>query len=164
MNKIDNIIEADIDKQSKISLKDSILKLIWRESQISRAEISRQLNLSRSTVTEIIKELLSTGFVAEVGSGESSGGRKPIVLEFQDDAKFILGIDIGATHISVALTNLRGNLLTWKEIKHPVREDPRRTWKSSGQPFETSKTTTHSTSWLMLSILFRRPYFPESWS
>ena len=129
MHRITSNAETQIDQQSELSLKDSVLRLNWREHQISRAEISRQLNLSRSTVTEIIKELLPTGLVAEVGNGESSGGRKPILLQFQDDAKVILGIDIGATHVSVAMTNLRGKLLLWKEKEYPVREDPEGTYK-----------------------------------
>ena len=129
MHRITSNAETQIDQQSELSLKDSVLRLNWREHQISRAEISRQLDLSRSTVTEIIKELLPTGLVAEVGNGESSGGRKPILLEFQDDAKVILGIDIGATHVSVAMTNLRGKLLLWKEKEYPVREDPEGTHK-----------------------------------
>jgi predicted NBD/HSP70 family sugar kinase len=123
MHRITSTAETQIDQQIDFSLKDSVLRLIWREHQISRAEISRQLDLSRSTVTEIVKELLTTGLIAEVGIGKSSGGRKPIVLEFQDDAKVILGIDIGATHVSVAMTNLRGKLLFWKEKDFPVRED-----------------------------------------
>ncbi len=129
MHRINSTAENKIDPQITLSLKDSILRLIWREHKISRAEISRQLDLSRSTVTEIIKELLPTGLVAEVGSGESSGGRKPILLQFQDDAKVILGIDIGATHVSVAMTNLRGKLLLWKEQDYPVRENPEGTHK-----------------------------------
>ncbi len=128
MKKIRSKPETEIDQQNKISLKDSVLRLIWREHQISRADISRRLNLSRSTVTEIIKELLPSGFIAEVGSGESSGGRRPIVLEFQDNARAILGIDIGATHVSVALTNLRGSLIFWEEKKFPVRKDPEGTY------------------------------------
>jgi predicted NBD/HSP70 family sugar kinase len=123
MHRINSTAENKIDPQITLSLKDSILRLIWREHQVSRADISRQLDLSRSTVTEIVKELLKTGLVAEVGIGKSSGGRKPIVLEFQDEAKVILGIDIGATHVSVAMTNLRGDLLFWKEREYPVRED-----------------------------------------
>jgi glucokinase-like ROK family protein len=118
-----------LDSYKKHSLTDYILRLIWRDHQISRAEIAKKLGLSRSTVTEIVKELLQTGFIAEIGSGVSSGGRCPVVLEFQDNSKFIIGIDIGATHISIAVTNLRGKLLTWNEIKHPVREDPKGTWK-----------------------------------
>ncbi|RMH69387.1 MAG: ROK family transcriptional regulator [Gemmatimonadetes bacterium] len=109
-------------------LPDSILRLIWREHQISRAEIARQMNLSRSTVTEIVKELLETGFVVEVGRGKSSGGRRPILLEFQDDARVILGVDIGATHVAVVLINLRGNVLAWREECFSVRTDPQGTW------------------------------------
>jgi predicted NBD/HSP70 family sugar kinase len=129
MHRITSTAETQIDQQIDFSLKDSILRLIWRDYHISRAEISRQLDLSRSTVTEVVKELLNTGLIAEVGIGKSSGGRKPIVLEFQDDAKVILGIDIGATHVSVAMTNLRGKLLFWKEKQYPVREDSEGTHK-----------------------------------
>jgi len=75
-------------------------------------------------VTEIVKELINTGFVKEVGTGESKGGRKPIELEFQHANRCVLGVDIGATHISVALTDLRGALLEWREVKHNVRNDP----------------------------------------
>lgn len=129
MHRINSTAENIIDPYITLSLKDSVLRLIWREHQISRAEISRQLNLSRSTVTEIIKELLPTGLIAEVGIGVSSGGRKPILLQFQDDAKVIMGIDIGATHVSVAMTNLRGKLLLWKEKEFPVRDDPEGTYQ-----------------------------------
>lgn len=129
MHRINSIKHIEKDQQNILSLKDSILRLIWREHQISRAEISRRLNLSRSTVTEIVKELLETNLIAETGIGESNGGRKPIVLEFQDDAKVIFGIDIGATHVSVAMTNLRGKLLFWKEREFNVREDSEGTYE-----------------------------------
>jgi len=103
---------------------DSVLRLIWQEKNTSRADIARHLCLSRSTVSEIVDNLLKTGLIKEVGAGKSSGGRRPIVLEFQDDARWILGVDLGATHVSVALTNLRGKVLAWKEKDHPVRTDP----------------------------------------
>jgi predicted NBD/HSP70 family sugar kinase len=105
-------------------LRRDIVELVWREKQISRAEIARRLDLSRSTVSEIVADLLSTRLVAEVGSGESLGGRRPIVLEFQDDAYGILGVDMGASHIGVALTDLRGHVVAWEEQPHPVRTDP----------------------------------------
>lgn len=101
-----------------------VLQLIWREQHISRAEIARQRELSRSTVSLIVDELLKLGLVQEVGVGESRGGRRPIVLRFNDDAAVILGVDLGATHVAVTLTNLRGTVLSWETRKHPVREDP----------------------------------------
>jgi glucokinase-like ROK family protein len=101
-----------------------VLQLIWREQQISRAEIARQTGLSRSTVSDIVGELLRTHLVAEVGDGPSKGGRRPIVLQFQDDEGAILGIDMGAAHIAVALVNLRGHVVAWEHSSHPVRADP----------------------------------------
>jgi predicted NBD/HSP70 family sugar kinase len=98
--------------------------MIWRERRISRAEIARRTGLSRSTVSAIVSDLLPTGLVAEVGAGTSRGGRRPIVLEFQDDSYRLLGIDMGATHVSAALTDLRGNVLSWEKRDHPVRDDP----------------------------------------
>lgn len=105
-------------------LADAVLRLIWQERRISRAEIARLASLSRSTVSEIVSEILPMGIVAEVGEGLSQGGRRPIVLEFQDDACVILGVEMGATHVVVALTDLRGRVLAWESREHPVRTDP----------------------------------------
>jgi predicted NBD/HSP70 family sugar kinase len=105
-------------------LADAILRMIWQERRISRAEIARLAGLSRSTVSEIINEILPLGIVAEVGEGPSQGGRRPIVLEFQDDACVILGIEMSATHVVVVLTDLRGHVLAWESREHPVRTDP----------------------------------------
>jgi glucokinase-like ROK family protein len=98
--------------------------MIWREKEISRAEIARRAELSRSTVSEIVDALLPTGLIAEVGTGPSAGGRRPIVLRFQTEAFVILGVELGASHVAVALTDLGGRVLAWEERDHPVRTDP----------------------------------------
>lgn len=105
-------------------LANSVRRLVWKVKRTTRADIARQTGLSRSTVSEIVESLLKTGLVAEAGAGRSRGGRRPIVLEFQDEAGCILGVDLGATHVSVVLTDLRGHVLSWKEQRHPVRTDP----------------------------------------
>jgi glucokinase-like ROK family protein len=104
---------------------DSNLRLIWKEQRISRAEISRRTGLSRSTVSDTVDALFPTGLIAEVGVGPSNGGRPPVVLEFQDDAYAILGVDLGAGHVTVVLTDLRGKVLAWEHRTHAVRTDPR---------------------------------------
>lgn len=105
-------------------LADAVLRLIWKERGISRAEIARNAHLSRSTVSEIVNEILPMGLIVEGGEGPSRGGRRPIVLEFRDDACVILGVEMGATHVAVALTDLRGRVLDWQTREHPVRDDP----------------------------------------
>ncbi len=106
------------------ALADAVLRLIWEERTISRAEIARRANLSRSTVSELVGFLISTELVSEAGIGESRGGRRPINLEFQDDACGIIGVDMGATHVTVVLTNLRGRVLASQYREWPVRADP----------------------------------------
>lgn len=105
-------------------LADAVLRLIWQERRLSRAEIARKAGLSRSTVSEIVNEILPLGIVAEVGEGPSQGGRRPIVLEFRDDACVLLGVEMSATHVVAAATDLRGNVLSREYSKHPVRDDP----------------------------------------
>jgi len=110
--------------ENQSSLSDTVLRLIWSEGNISRAEIARVLNLSRSTVTEIVRDILASRFVSEGGRGESSGGRRPIVLEFEYNAGIMMGVDIGATHVSVLLVNLKGERLAFREERFGVRADP----------------------------------------
>ena len=110
-------------------LKDQVLRLIWEHRRISRAEIARQTGLSRSTVSEIVGRLLRTELVEETGAGPSSGGRRPIVLSFRDDACVAIGVEMGAAHVAVALTDMRASVLAWEHKAHPVRDDPAGTRK-----------------------------------
>lgn len=101
-----------------------ILNLLWTEQQISRADLSRRTGLSRSTVSAIISDLLSTGLVKEAHAGVSTGGRRPIILEFQDAASLIVGIELGATHVSCVLTDLRCKVRASWSVRVPVRDEP----------------------------------------
>lgn len=100
-----------------------VLELIWHRRRISRAAIAETLGLSRSTVSEIVSSLLDSGLVAEGPAASSRGGRRATLIVFQDDAHVILGVEMGASHVSVALTDLRGQVLSWQEREYPVRDD-----------------------------------------
>ena len=101
-----------------------VLKLMWRSREISRADIARQTGLSRSTVSAIVNDLMETGLLELRGAGSSRGGRKPILIGFEDDAYHLVGVDVGATHIGVAITDLRGQVKAWEHTAWEVREDP----------------------------------------
>jgi len=133
-------------------LADAVLRLIWEERRISRADIARRAELSRSTVSEIVGEILPTGLVAEVGEGPSRGGRRPIVLEFQDDVCVILGVEMGAKHVAVALTDLRGRVLAWQTREHPVRTDPEGTRKVIADLCRACLTTSVATGKPLVGI------------
>lgn len=102
-----------------------VLRLIWRERQISRADIARQTGLSPSTVGAIVGELAEAGLVREIGAGASRGGRRPVLVGFRDDAYALVGVELGATHVAAVLTDLRGNVRAFRDTHVAVRDDPR---------------------------------------
>ncbi|MEM9492161.1 MAG: ROK family transcriptional regulator, partial [Myxococcota bacterium] len=101
-----------------------LLNLIWHEQRISQAELARRTGLSRSTVSVIVRQLESNGLIQVIGTGTSTGGRRPVLLGFCDDAFLPLGVEIGSRHITAALTDLRGNVRAIHSIEFGVRDDP----------------------------------------
>lgn len=101
-----------------------ILKQIRSAGSVSRASLVRATGLSATAISSIVSELLESGYVAETGEGKSSGGRRPIMITFQPDHKFVIGVDLGASHISSALTNLTGTIKDIKTQKFDTAENP----------------------------------------
>jgi len=104
-----------------------ILKRIWRDRRTSRAALARECGMARSTLSAIVGDLMATGLVETLGAGSSRGGRRPILIGFDDDACGIVGVEMGAAHVGVALTNLRGQVQAWRSQPHPVRSEPQTT-------------------------------------
>lgn len=89
----------------------TLLKDIRTWGPISRAELVKTSELSPTTVSVLVEELLQAGLVQEIGTGESSGGRRPVLLEFQPRARLALGIDIGVHKTTIALLDLDGRTI-----------------------------------------------------
>jgi predicted NBD/HSP70 family sugar kinase len=104
-----------------------VLRLIWRTQQISRAELARTTGLSPSTVGAIVAELEAAGLVREIGAGTSRGGRRPVLVGFRDDAFALVGVELGATHVSAVVTDLRGQVRGYRGERVAVRTDPQAT-------------------------------------
>ncbi len=101
-----------------------ILNLIRQEGSISRAEIAKRTQLSRSTVSNIITELLEQGVVAEAGTGPSRVGRRPIMVNFNYQAGYVVGVDLGANHLLTLLTDLEGRILAESDQQVSVASGP----------------------------------------
>lgn len=101
-----------------------VLNLIRGAGSISRAGIVRQTRLSATTVSSLVNVLLASGFVHESGMAESSGGRPPILLQFDYKFRHVLGIDMGATHLTALVMDLQGHVVTRRFCKFDVMNDP----------------------------------------
>jgi predicted NBD/HSP70 family sugar kinase len=101
-----------------------VLSLLRQEGPISRAELARRSNLSRSTVSSIIAALLENGLVRETGIGDSHGGRRPIMIEFNYQSAFVIGIELGNTTLTVLLTDLAANVLRRAHVPFDLTSGP----------------------------------------
>jgi predicted NBD/HSP70 family sugar kinase len=90
----------------------------------TRAELIRLTGLARSTVGARVDALLAVGLLVPSGEAVSTGGRPPAQLAFNPDAGVIIGIDLGATHALVALTDLRGRVLAEQAVTIDVQAGP----------------------------------------
>jgi N-acetylglucosamine repressor len=98
-------------QQTKAHNTRLILKTIYDEGEISRADIARLTSLTRTTVSDAVAELIQQdGLVAEVGLGPSVGGKPPILLSVVDDARHLIGIDLAENEFRGAVINLRGKI------------------------------------------------------
>ncbi|MCD4851554.1 ROK family protein [Arthrobacter sp. AK01] len=90
----------------------------------TRAELAVTTGLARSTVASRIDALISSGLVGPAGEASSSGGRPPSRFAFNPAARVVLAVDVGATHVIVAVTDLSGSILAERRLAQEVADGP----------------------------------------
>ncbi|MEC3850109.1 transcriptional repressor XylR [Bacillus velezensis] len=88
-----------------------LLNEILKNSPISRAKLSEMTGLNKSTVSSQVNTLMKENLVFEIGQGQSSGGRRPVMLVFNKKAGYSVGIDVGVDYINGILTDLEGTIV-----------------------------------------------------
>lgn len=105
--------------------KSIVLNKIRTRAPISRAQIAKKTSLTPPTVSTIVKELLDENLVIERKSDQSLGGRKPILLQINEDAYSMIGIDAGPEQVVGIVSNLAGKVIQRNVIKYikPLNEE-----------------------------------------
>ncbi|MED4587044.1 ROK family transcriptional regulator [Brevibacillus choshinensis] len=98
-------------KRVKNLNKEEVLQQVILHGQISRADISKQTQLSRPCVSSLVDEMIQEGLLYEVGMGDSKGGRKPILLEYNYQAYAIAGAIFDGSTLEMAIADLKGEFL-----------------------------------------------------
>ena len=98
-----------------------VLRLIRDEMKITRADLIRKSGLSAPTITRTIEALLMKNLITADDLGSSKGGRPPQIIRFDARNNYVIGIDIDATFIRAALSDLDGEFLY--EIHLPTQID-----------------------------------------
>lgn len=94
----------------------AILELIKKEKEISRADISKKVNLTPASITKITKKLIEQNILKESKMGTTSGGRPPVLLTLNNKAGYVIGINLAPGYLEGAIGTLNGELKNIKKI------------------------------------------------
>ncbi len=83
-----------------------VMRTVWNDGPISRTDISRKTGLSVPAILKIVDGLLEDGFLREIGEGESSGGRKPVLLDINPKGAYAVGVELTPERLRGALVSL----------------------------------------------------------
>ncbi|NLL73667.1 MAG: ROK family transcriptional regulator [Clostridiales bacterium] len=96
-----------------------VLETIINQASISRASTAKHLGLTKATVSAIVQDLINRKIVIEVGSDDTSLGRKPILLSLNKKAGYVISIDLGVDNITALISDLAGEDCSLKQIRTP---------------------------------------------
>ncbi len=97
-----------------------VLTLIQAHGPISRTDIAKAAELPPPTVTQIVNEFIAAGLVREDRVGPSILGRPPILLALNERAAFAVGVKLTWAGLTVAVTDLAGNIVQLTEGTLPL--------------------------------------------
>jgi predicted NBD/HSP70 family sugar kinase len=83
-----------------------LLNILLQSGPASRRALAAEARLSPGTVTALTQDLISEGLIRELEAGKSSGGRRPIPLAINFDARLTVGMKLSEDGLVGVLTDL----------------------------------------------------------
>lgn len=96
--------------------RDVILELLRLRQPISRVDLARASGLQNSTVSSIVEQLMSEGWIREGEALKTPRGRRPTQLTLNDNLAMLVAV-VHPRRAVIAAVDLNGQILTQLEIK-----------------------------------------------
>lgn len=101
----------------------SLFQLLRDGTPRTRAELVTASGMARSTVAGRLEELLGTGLVIP-SEASASGGRPAVTFAFDPSSRVVIGVDLGVSHVHVAVTDLSNQVLAEELEDLPIADGP----------------------------------------
>lgn len=95
----------------------NVLNIIRGTQCISRQQLAKLTGLTPAAISGMVRELLEMEYIRETGIGKSSGGRRPVKLQFNPEAGYAVGAEIRRKSTTIGIVNLQGKPVLMKEIQ-----------------------------------------------
>ncbi len=114
MAKIGSLSQEQIRERNRVQ----VIRMMKQHKETTKHQLSHELKLSIPTITSNVNLLMAEGIVEEAGVAESTGGRKPVILRFNPNARYSFGVNISPERVSVMLMNLNCDCIIKKDIPY----------------------------------------------
>ena len=105
--------------------KHSAVDLIrFATTGISRTGLAEEMGLTRAAVTLIVNDLLENGVILEAESRAIPNGRPPVVLEINPKRGLVAAVDMGATHVNIALADFSAKIIEETSFPFNIKQGP----------------------------------------
>lgn len=96
-----------------------IFDILRRRGPISRPDISKEMGINVVTISNYIDEFIKRNLVYEKELDISEGGRRPVLLDLNSQAGFVIGVGLNLMNMVGLLVDLKGNIVTKTQIARP---------------------------------------------
>jgi N-acetylglucosamine repressor len=96
-----------------------ILEILRKNGPISRPDISKEMGINVVTISNYIDEFIKRNWVYEKELDVSEGGRRPVLLDLNPQAAFVIGVGLNLMNMVGLLVDLKGNIVTKTQIARP---------------------------------------------
>ncbi|MCX5695827.1 MAG: ROK family protein [Candidatus Omnitrophica bacterium] len=114
--------EIDLQKEvlsEKEKRNIEILDILRKRGPISRPDISRDMGINVVTISSYIDEFIRHNLVFEKDLDVSEGGRRPVLLDLNPQAGFVIGVGLNLMSMVGLLVDLKGNIITKTQSARP---------------------------------------------
>lgn len=96
----------------------NVLREVFNQTPTSRAAVAKKLGLTKSTVYNIFTTLANDNLIYDIGQGNStrSGGRKPVLTNFNAQVGYTINTKINQATISCMTNWLDGSIVNYQEF------------------------------------------------
>jgi len=95
-----------------------VLQALYRGAGLARADLAREVGLTRVTISDVVAELIAEGLVVELGlRADSRPGKPATLLDINREGLQVVGVDLSSSAaFRGAVTDLAGTVVHREEV------------------------------------------------
>jgi len=118
------VVVINPEESQRGSATNELFQILRDGAPRTRSELATMTGFSRSTVALRVDALMRQGLVRPIGDAASTGGRPSSQFVFNTSGRIVLAVDVGASHVKVALSDLEGGRLAEDSAEIEVSDGP----------------------------------------